>query len=88
MHATEPAKNGEKGITAQICDWASNLKAEDIPADVLERAKYLILDGIACALVGAKVPWSEKYAEATMSFEPSGPCTIIGYDKVSSLITF
>ncbi|KAB8227303.1 hypothetical protein ETB97_008686 [Aspergillus alliaceus] len=81
MHATESAQNGQKGVTAQICDWASNLKAEDIPADVLERAKYLILDGIACALVGAKVPWSEKYAEATMGFEPAGSCSIIGYDK-------
>lgn len=70
------------GVTTKLCSWISNLKIDDVPPTVIERAKYLILDGIACALVGAHVPWSEKYAEVTMGFEPAGYCTVVGYDKV------
>ena len=70
------------GVTTKLCSWVSNLKIEDIPPTVVERAKYLLLDGIACALVGAHVPWSEKYAEVTMGFEPAGYCTVMGHDKV------
>nr|ALI59896.1 cis-aconitate decarboxylase [synthetic construct] len=73
--------NAKSGVTAEICHWASNLATDDIPSDVLERAKYLILDGIACAWVGARVPWSEKYVQATMSFEPPGACRVIGYGQ-------
>lgn len=75
--------NAKSGVTAEICHWASNLATDDIPSDVLERAKYLILDGIACAWVGARVPWSEKYVQATMSFEPPGACRVIGYGQAS-----
>ena len=33
-------------------------RSADVPADVVERAKHLLLDGLGCALVGAQLPWS------------------------------
>lgn len=81
--STDLSNQPEAGVTTQLCDWAAKLELEAVPIDVIERAKYILLDGIACALVGAHVPWSEKYAEVTMKFEPEGYCTVIGYEKVS-----
>ncbi|KAI0011641.1 hypothetical protein F4779DRAFT_636513 [Xylariaceae sp. FL0662B] len=71
----------DSGVTAALCDWIAGLKKEDIPGPVLERAKHLILDGIACGLVGAHVPWSEKAADAIMVYEPEGQCSVIGYEE-------
>ena len=70
------------GVTTQLSHWVSNLQISDIPHAVRERAKYQILDGIGCALVGAHVPWSEKYVEATAEYEPAGEYSVIGWDKV------
>ncbi|KAI0384974.1 hypothetical protein F5Y04DRAFT_202875 [Hypomontagnella monticulosa] len=69
------------GVTAALCNWIAGLKKEDIPTPVLERAKHLILDGIACGLVGAHVRWSEKAADAVLDYEPEGQCSVIGYEE-------
>ncbi|KAI4159532.1 MAG: hypothetical protein LQ342_006533 [Letrouitia transgressa] len=70
-----------QGVTAQLSHWISGLKLSDVPPAVLERAKYQLLDGVACALVGAHVPWSEKYVETTAEYEPPGGYSVIGWDK-------
>ena len=72
------------GITARLCEWIHDLKLQQIPSEVIERAKYLILDGVGCALVGAHVPWSEELAHSISQYEPQGVCGIIGYTKVSA----
>lgn len=74
-----------QGVTAQLSHWISGLKLSDVPPAVLERAKYQLLDGVACALVGAHVPWSEKYVETTAEYEPPGGYSVIGWDKVPKL---
>lgn len=71
-----------QGVTAQLSHWISGLKPSDVPPAVFERAKYQLLDGVACALVGAHVPWSEKYVETTAEYEPPGGYSVIGWDKV------
>ena len=70
------------GVTTQLCDWIQGLKLEDVPVQVQTRAKYLILDGLACALTGARVPWSVEAAKAVMGFEEPGKHVIIGYEEV------
>jgi aconitate decarboxylase len=71
-----------EGATGILCSWVHNITLEDIPADVQTRAKYLILDGLGCALVGAHLPWSEKAANAILEMEPPGDCAIFGWNKV------
>lgn len=71
------------GETGKLCNWVQAVSLEDIPAEVQTRAKYLILDGVACALVGAHLPWSEKAANAIFKMEPSGDCVIFGWDRVN-----
>ncbi|KAI0409867.1 hypothetical protein F4802DRAFT_4912 [Xylaria palmicola] len=73
--------NEDSGVTATLCSWIVGLEKKDIPDEVLERAKHLILDGIACGLVGSHVPWSEQAVDAVLSYEPEGHCNIIGYEE-------
>ena len=83
MGSYGPSKPSEApGVTAQLSHWISNLQLSDVPEPVRERAKYQLLDGVACALVGAHVPWSEKYVDVTAEYEPAGEYSVIGWDKV------
>ncbi|KAL6717780.1 hypothetical protein ACLMJK_003865 [Lecanora helva] len=73
--------NGDLGeVTNQLCTWIHHLTASDIPEYVLIRAKYLILDGVACAIVRAHLPWSELAANSVQSYEPAGTATVLGHD--------
>lgn len=76
------AYNSSNGVTSQLCTWIASLQLEDIPDSVRTRAKYLFLDGIACALVGARVPWSQKAFDAMAVFEEKGKHVVIGYEEV------
>ncbi|KXT05549.1 hypothetical protein AC578_3682 [Pseudocercospora eumusae] len=76
-----------EGVTGQLCTWIHNTSFTDIPREVIERAKYLILDGMACALVASHLPWSETAANGIFKMEPPGQCTVIGWkDKKLSPI--
>jgi aconitate decarboxylase len=77
--ATDP-----KGVTGALCTWLAGLKLEDVPEVVRERAKYLLLDGIGCALVGAKLPWSVLAVETVTRFEGTGNKTIIGWGRTTA----
>jgi 2-methylcitrate dehydratase PrpD len=73
-----------QGATGRLCAWLAGLKLEDVPQPVRDRAKYLLLDGIGCALVGAKLPWSALAVEAVTRFEGTGNKTIIGWGKTTA----
>ena len=71
-----------EGPTGKLCQWIHDISLRNVPAKIQTRAKYLILDGIACALIGAKLPTSKKAADAIFDMESPGDCTIIGWEKV------
>ncbi|RVX69492.1 hypothetical protein B0A52_06556 [Exophiala mesophila] len=77
----------QKSHTARLCEWIESVRLQDVPGEIQTRAKYLILDGLACALVGAHLPWSETAAKAVVDMEPEGPVTIIGWGKKISPIS-
>jgi aconitate decarboxylase len=66
-------------VTGKLSTWIASTTVDDIPADVLTRAKYLILDGIGCGLVAAHLPWSEIAARGIFTMEPEGQCTVFGW---------
>src|SRR5258708_18957331 len=52
--------------TAQVAEYAAAFRYEDIPPDVVERAKQCIADTIATVIFGYDLPWSRivvAYAE-------------------------
>ena len=71
------------GPTGKLCVWIDSLSMASIPEDVKTRAKFLLLDGVACALVGAHLPWSEKATNVMLDMDPAGDCLVFGWDKVS-----
>jgi aconitate decarboxylase len=71
------------GPTGMLASWLAEIHLEAIPEKVQMRAKHLILDGLACALVGAQLPWSRTAVEAVISFEGTGNQTIIGWGRTA-----
>ena len=72
-----------EGPTGKLCNWVDSISLDGVPEDIKVRSKYLILDGIACGLVGAHLPWSETAANAIFDMEPPGWSNVIGWDRVS-----
>ncbi|GKZ90273.1 hypothetical protein AnigIFM59636_001953 [Aspergillus niger] len=79
-----PANSTSTPITHTLSTWLEDLTPESIPVEVRERAKYLILDGLACALLGARLPWSVKAHDAITTIEGQGKCTVIGWNETLS----
>ena len=82
MACTTKLPKDPEGQTGKLCLWIDSLKLTDIPEDIRTRAKYLILDGVACALVGAHLPWSEKAANAIFDMETPGDYAVFSWEKV------
>jgi 2-methylcitrate dehydratase PrpD len=52
--------------TTQVAEYAAALRYDDIPPDVIERAKHCIADTVASIVFGYQLPWSRivvAYAE-------------------------
>lgn len=79
---TMTVRQDRPALTAELSQWVYLLQLSDIPEEVVERLRYLILDGLGCAIVGSHLPWSEVGTHAVLSMEPEGPCSIWGYHKV------
>jgi aconitate decarboxylase len=73
--ATDPA-----GPTGRLATWVAQTTLNDVPAPVRDRAKHLVLDGIACAVVGAQLPVSRIGVEGVTALEGAGDATLIGWD--------
>lgn len=71
------------GVTKPLSHWIHSISLDDIPSAVRTRAKYLILDGLGCAIVGAHLPWTETAVRAIFDFEPEGNCWVWGWEGVS-----
>jgi aconitate decarboxylase len=82
LHAQGSLPSVPESPTGRLCQWIASVSRQDVPDELLTRIKYLMLDGIACALVGAHLPWSEKATQAFLDMEPEGTSLIIGHNKV------
>ncbi|PXY29768.1 MmgE/PrpD family protein [Prauserella flavalba] len=73
-----------QGVTGRLATWIAELRYDDIPEAVRERARHLLLDGLVCALVGARLPWSERAVEAVLALEGRGDVPIMGWGLTTS----
>src|SRR5271166_703923 len=72
--ATDP-----NGPTGRLATWLAETTLDDVPAPVREHAKHLLLDGIACALVGAQLPVSRIGVEGITTLDDAGSALLIGW---------
>jgi aconitate decarboxylase len=70
------------GPTGKLCTWVDSVSLQDIPPEIQTRAKYLILDGLACGLTGAHLPSSTTAANAIFEMEPAGNSSAFGWNRV------
>jgi 2-methylcitrate dehydratase PrpD len=78
MTAVEQAATEPDGPTGRLATWVADVTLDDVPRDVVERAKHLLLDGIGCALIGSQLPWSRVATGAVMDLENKGDVVVIG----------
>ncbi|MGA9612215.1 MAG: MmgE/PrpD family protein [Mycobacterium sp.] len=80
----QPAATDPYGPTGQLASWVAGLSFGDVPDMVVERAKYLLLDGLGCGLIGAQLPWSRVATDAVLELENTGDTVVIGTGKATS----
>jgi 2-methylcitrate dehydratase PrpD len=72
------------GPTRTVAEFVAASTWETMPSEIAERTKYLILDGLACGLVGAQLPWSRVAVEALLELEGDGTATVWGWDRTTT----
>ncbi len=82
--ATAQAATDPAGPTGRLAIWVAELTREQVPHEVVERAKHLLLDGLGCALVGAQLPWSRIATDAVLGLEGKGDTPVIGTGQLTS----
>jgi 2-methylcitrate dehydratase PrpD len=83
MSETRPAAPPPP-VTERLASWVAGVSVADVPSEVRERAKHVLLDGIGCALIGAGLEWSRAATDAVCALEGRGPAVVIGTGRSSS----
>jgi 2-methylcitrate dehydratase PrpD len=71
-------KKTMSSCSEQLAHWASALKFEDLPADVVESTKLRILDVVGLALAGLGTAYGESVRQAAIAMGSSGESRILG----------
>jgi 2-methylcitrate dehydratase PrpD len=70
-------------LSSELSRWASSVRYEDLPADVVESTKLRILDVMGLCLAGAETPFGKATRAAAVEMSPAGPATILAFgDRV------
>ena len=67
-----------KEYTRELAGFLHALKASDLPAEVLDRARYFLLDYLACAIRGSREPSSQAVQRMVERSGANGCATVIG----------
>ena len=72
---SEPTTNNI--YSAAVAQFVSNIKYEDVPTQVMERLKLLILDSIGCGLYGTNLEWSQILRYTLLAVDQSSNQNLI-----------
>ena len=67
---------------ATLARFASSLRYEDLPAEVVRQARACIIDTVGVALYGSRLPWSRIIATYALRYGSGGPCTLMGHPQM------
>ena len=70
-------------VTVPLANWVEQLTFDTIPERVRTRAKHLLLDGVACGLVGAQLPWSRVATKSVLGLEGAGEVRPVAFEIVA-----
>lgn len=77
----------EKYIGQDIMEFFANTRFEDLPADVVKRAKHIVMDDIACTLAGRKTRQMYDITLDHYAAGVSGDVTPVGCDFKTNAAT-
>jgi 2-methylcitrate dehydratase PrpD len=64
--------------TVKLAEYAAGLRYEDLPQDVIQRAKDCITDAVATNFYGNALPWSQMIIAYAQRSGPGGTSRILG----------
>ena len=70
------------GQTMALVHFSSNLQYEQIPKEVIERAKDTLADTLASAIFGSTLPWSQMIASYCQDIGKPGKSQVLGLHNV------
>lgn len=70
---------GAMGQTMELAEFTARLRLEDIPSDVVEFAKVLLLDNLAAGFVGANQPWSKMVLQMASEWGGHEECSVFAH---------
>lgn len=68
----------------ELLAFAHGLSLNDVPADVVDRAKTCLLDALGCGVFGSGQVWSRILAEEMIAEGSAGQSTVIGRPELLS----
>ena len=84
-------EEGQRGISARageatrrLAEFASSLRFEDLPPEVVAHTRLLALDAIGCCLFGSTLPWTRKLADMVGEEGGEERCTVVGAEYRTS----
>jgi 2-methylcitrate dehydratase PrpD len=72
---------GDNRFTSGIAHFVAGLRYEDIPGEVKDRIKLLILDSLGCAIFGVGLEWSRILIETLARLDRTAGCRVWGSDR-------
>jgi len=75
-----------QAISERLSEYITTLSFDDLPADVIEKAKLHFLDFIGICLASTRMPWSKAAVEVTNEQHCKGESSIIGFEECTSAI--
>jgi 2-methylcitrate dehydratase PrpD len=85
-HAVEAGGDEQIGPTRELASFVARLRYEDIPAEVITKAKACLLDAVGCMLFGSTLPWVRIATEAALEQGGNPQATLIGTAHRTSVI--
>jgi 2-methylcitrate dehydratase PrpD len=64
--------------TQQLATYAAELRYEDLPAEIVDKAKVLIRDSLGCLLAGGTLESAAQVRGMIMPMAATGPCSVAG----------
>lgn len=65
-------------VTAQIADYVSRIRYEDLPSDVIAWAKWLVADNVACAVAGGQTGIAASFLDYQESHGGRPAAAVLG----------
>jgi 2-methylcitrate dehydratase PrpD len=65
-------------LSSELARWASSIRFDDLPRDVVDATKLRVMDVVGLALAGAETEFGRSTRAAALAMSPTGPCRILG----------